>query len=167
MSDEGRAQIRGFGSLAQGRGGLAWSLAGGGGLSLESAEVTATGADAVHPNSFEGWSFATELDADPLAGAAIFRHIAIEAPNGATIVCWSAGAEGIPGHGEERTSAVIHAEEGRVPYEEALISTQYDASGDPTRIGLELWLADADQTSRAAATRVSGSLLGGSRTGGA
>jgi hypothetical protein len=56
---------------------------------------------------------------------------------------------------------------GDVAYDEALISTQYDGAGDPTRFGLELWPPDADQTTRAAATRVSSSLLGGARSGGA
>ena len=52
-----------------------------------------------------------------------------------------------------------------IPFEEALISTQYDGAGRPTRFGLELWPQEADQSNRAGATRVSASLLGASDAG--
>jgi hypothetical protein len=161
-----RAFIRGFGDPAHGRGGIAWSLGGGGALLVEGGEAAATEIDAVDPDPHEGWSFHTPLDGDPLQGAATFRHIAVEGPGGGTMVCTAVGPPGIAGHSEERASAALQTPDQDVPYEEALISTQYDAEGDPTRFGLELWPEDADTSIRAAAVRVSGSLLGGTRKGG-
>jgi len=164
MSDEGSAFVRGFGDLAGSRGGIAWSLAGGGAVSLEGEHVAATDVDAVSGES-GGWTFDTRLDGDPLQGAATFRHIAVDAPDRTTIACTAIGRQGIPGHGEERITGALYAGGEEIPYEEALISTQYDGDGNPTRFGLELWPQEADQTSRAAATRVSASILGGARVG--
>lgn len=99
-------------------------------------------------------------DRDPLAGAATFRFLAVELGGGGLLVATARGEPGAAGHGEERTLGwQLSGEE--VSRFETLISTQYDGEGTPTRIGLELWPADADQTSRAAATRVAGSALGG------
>jgi hypothetical protein len=165
MSDESGAFVRGFGDLAHGRGGIAWSLGGGGAVLVEGGEATATEIDTVDPDSQERWSFYTPLDGDPLQGAATFRHIVVEGAEGGTIVCTAVGPPGIAGHSEERNSAALHTPGEDVPYEEALISTQYDAEGDPTRFGLELWPVDADTSIRAAAVRVSGTLLGGTRQG--
>jgi hypothetical protein len=78
----------------------------------------------------------------------------------------SLGESGSSNHGDERTSAWLLTGEDAVPFEEALISTQYDGAGNPTRFGLELWPEDADQSSRAAATRVSASSLGSVESGG-
>ena len=164
MSDGGGDFIRGFGDLAAGRGGIAWSLAGGGAVMLENGQANATAADSVN-GSGGGWTFETRLESDPLQGAAVYRLIAIEAAEGATIVCTALGAQDIAGHAEERTTGTLDAGDEQVDYEETLISTQYDGAGDPTRFGLELWPVDADQTTRAAATRVSASLLGGARSG--
>jgi hypothetical protein len=159
--------VRGFGDLAGGRGGIAWSLGGGGAVILEDGRASATTPEAVSSQTAEGWSFEAQLDADALQGAATFRQIAVEAADGATIVCTAVGAPGIPGHSDERTTAILDAGGEQVHYEDALVSTQYDRSGDPTRFGLELWPTDADQTTRAAATRIAASLLGGARSGGA
>ena len=154
--------VRGFGDLSGGRGGIAWSVAGGGGSILNGGTASATDAESV---SGEGWTFETSLDPDPLSDASVFRHIAVQAGEGATIVCTSIGPRGITGHADEKSTGTLHSEGENVAYEEALISTQYDGSGDPTRFGLELWPTDADQTTRAAATRVSASLLAGIRSG--
>ena len=70
------------------------------------------------------------------------------------------GRPGSEGHGEEETTGWLLEGETATAFEETLISTQYDGSGKQTRLGLELWPEDADQSSRAAATRVSGSSLG-------
>jgi hypothetical protein len=102
---------------------------------------------------------------DPLAGAAVLRHLAIGGPADSLLLATARGAPGAAGHGSEEAVGWLLSAESGTPYEETLISTQYDGDGDPTRIGLELWPEDADQSSRAAATRVSGSLLGGVRTG--
>jgi hypothetical protein len=165
MSAEASAFVRGFADLAAGRAGVAWNFAGGGAVTLEGGEASATGVDAVDPDSDEPSSFYTPLDGDPLQSATTFRHITVETAEG-MIVCTATGPQGITGHGDEHTSARLHAGGEDIPYEEALISTQYDGAGDPTRFGLELWPPDADQTTRAAATRTSGSLLGGARSGG-
>jgi hypothetical protein len=165
MSDDG-VFVRGFGDLARGRGGIAWSVGDGGAVTLENGQSTLVEAEAVDPGSAEGHRFDSPLDGDTLAAASVFRHIVVEIEEG-MIVCTAIGPEGIAGHADERTEGVLHTGGEQVPYVEALISTQYDASGDPTRFGLELWPVDADQTARAAATRVSGSLLGGARSGSA
>jgi hypothetical protein len=166
MNAESGAFVRGFADLEDGRAGVAWGIAGGGAVTLEGGKASAAGVDAVDPGSDERWSFYTPLDGDPLRSATIFRHITVETAEG-MIVCTATGPQGIAGHGDEHTSARLRAGGEDVPYEEALISTQYDGGGDPTRFGLELWPPDADQTTRAAATRVSGSLLGGASSGGA
>ena len=54
--------------------------------------------------------------------------------------------------------------EDATPFEDTFISTQYDGGDDPTRLGLELWPEEAERASRAAATRVAASALGGIRT---
>ncbi len=164
MSDEALGFVRGFGDLAEGRGGIAWSFAGGGGLTIEGGQATAVAPDEVGDESDERWSFDTPLDSDPLEGAAIFRHIAVETADG-MIVCTATGEKGTRGHGDERTTATLRTGGEEIPFEESLISTQYDGDGNPTRLGLELWPEDADQSSRAAATRVAGSLLGGAKSG--
>jgi hypothetical protein len=160
MSD---AFVRGFGDLSGSNGGIAWSIGAGGAVALEGGKASATEAKEVTAKAGGAWAFETELE--PLEGAATFRHIAVEGAEGATIVCTSVGAPGISGHADERTAGVLHAGDDEFPYEDAFISTQYDGSGDPTRFGLELWPVDADQTTRAAATRVSASLLAGTRSG--
>lgn len=100
-----------------------------------------------------------------LADTGSFRHLAIQSGEAGILI---ATAEGPPGadHGAERISGSLIDNETGVSYEETLISTQYDGGGEPTRIGLELWPPDADQSTRAGATRVTGSLLGAARSGG-
>jgi hypothetical protein len=102
---------------------------------------------------------------DPLAGAGTFRQITVEASRDALLITVARRQPGAQGHGEEQTGGWLIQGEDAIAFEESLISTQYDGSNDPTRLGIELWPMNADQTSRAAATRVSGSLLGGARSG--
>ena len=102
---------------------------------------------------------------DPVSGAGAFRCLTVETGD-SLVVATARGEPGAQGHGEERTLGwMLHGEEV-TPFDQALISTQYDDQGNPTRIGLELWPVDADQTSRAAATRVAASVLGGVRSDG-
>jgi hypothetical protein len=101
---------------------------------------------------------------NPLEGAGTFRLITVEAGD-ALLLAAARGEPGARGHGEEESHGWRIEGEDAGAFEDSLISTQYDASGDPTRIGLELWPPDADQATRAAATRVAGSLLGGARAG--
>jgi hypothetical protein len=101
---------------------------------------------------------------DPLGGAGTFRFIAVGLGGEGLLVATARGEPGASGHGEERTLGWLLRDEEVSSFEEALVSTQYDGEGAPTRLGLELWPEDADQTSRAAATRVAGSSLGGARS---
>lgn len=97
---------------------------------------------------------------DPSARAGTFRHLAVEAPEGALIVVVSVGASGAA-HGEEEIAAwLLGAEGGASAYGEALLSTQYDDTGSQMRMGLELWPQGTDQTDRAVATRGAGTALG-------
>jgi hypothetical protein len=104
--------------------------------------------------------FIARWKADPLEGAATFRHLAIERPGESFLIATAMGRPGSEGHGEEETTGWLLEGETATAFEETLISTQYDGSGKQTRLGLELWPEDADQSSRAAATRVSGGSLG-------
>ena len=119
------------------------------------------------PQTFECRGQICRWAVPPLEGAGTFRQIAVEPDEGAILVAVARGEPGARGHGEEETGGWLIRGEDASAFEESLISTQYDAGGDPTRIGLELWPADTEKTSRAAATRVSGSLLGGAHSGGA
>jgi hypothetical protein len=94
---------------------------------------------------------------DPLQGAGTFRHLTIEAADGALLVASARGAPGAEGHGDESTSAWRIDPDGQQSrFAEALISTQYDADGRPTRVGIELWPGED-----APPTRVACSIVGG------
>jgi hypothetical protein len=130
-------------------------------VSVCAAEVRSSGSDQTVPCS----GFIARWSADPLEGAATFRHLAIERSGESFLILTATGHPGTAGHGEELTSGWLLEGENAIPFEESLISTQYDDSGKPTRLGLELWAEDADQSSRAAATRVSGAPLGVATSG--
>ena len=115
--------------------------------------------------TFECAGQLSEWVGDPLEDASVLRHLAVGGSPGPQLIATARGVPGGDGHGSERAVGWLLSGDRGVPYEETLISTQYEGNGDPTRIGLELWPEDADQSSRTAATRVSGSLLGGLRAG--
>jgi hypothetical protein len=99
---------------------------------------------------------------DPLEGATTFRHLTLEGADGALLIATAWAQPGAEGHGDERTSAWrIDADGQESHYGEALISTQYDGDGHPTRIGLELWPGEDSPP-----TRVACSVLGGADAGG-
>jgi hypothetical protein len=98
--------------------------------------------------------------ANPIEGGAVLRHLAIERGDESFLIASALGRPGSEGHGDEHAAGWLLEGENATLFEETLISTQYDASGRHTRLGLELWPQDADQSSRAAAVRVSGSSLG-------
>src|SRR4051812_12796123 len=100
----------------------------------------------------------------PVEGAGTFRHLAIDAGDESLLVAGALGDSGVE-HGDERSSAWLIRGEDDIRFEDSFISTQYDAAGDPTRFGLELWPEEAERASRAAATRVAASSLGGVRVG--
>jgi hypothetical protein len=221
MSDDGPAGalVCGFSDLAAGIGGLAWGLAGGGGLLLNQGEVTPAEAEiseaddgvqvemsagevkveaSVVPRTglialrdaeggqpptgsvegavcratvrSAGWGRTLECpghlsrwEGDPLEGAGSFRHLTSEAAGGGVLIVSARGEPGLEGHGDERTSAwLLDSEGGFSAFGEALISTQYDGDGRPTRAGLELWPGEDTPPMRVAATS-----LGGTRGDGA
>jgi hypothetical protein len=120
------------------------------------AEVRSTGGNQTFPCS----GYIARWSTNPIQGAGTFRQLAIERSDESFLIAIALGQPGSEGHGEERISGWLLEGENATPFEESLISTEYDEAGKPTRLGLELWPEDADQTSRAAATRVSGSSLG-------
>jgi hypothetical protein len=100
---------------------------------------------------------------DPLEGAGTFRHLAVELGDGSLLIASAWGEQRLEGHGNERVSAwLIDADGAMSGFEEALLSTQYDGDGHPTRAGLELWPADD-----APPVRVAASSLGGAEVKGA
>jgi hypothetical protein len=120
------------------------------------AEVTSSEGD----QTFSCSGYIARWSTDPVAGAVAYRFLAIERGEESFLIATAVGAAGSESHGDERTSGWQLDGETATPFDESLISTQYDGSGSQTRLGLELWPVDADQSSRAAATRVSGSSLG-------
>jgi hypothetical protein len=102
--------------------------------------------------------------ADPLEGAGTFRHAAIDAGDESLLVLEARGDAGGE-HGDERTAAWQIRGEDESRFEDAFVSTQYDGEGEPTRFGLELWPEEVERASRAAATRVAASQIGGTRVG--
>jgi hypothetical protein len=110
------------------------------------------------PGQISRWS------ADPLEGAGTARHLAIDAGEQSLLVVESRGEPGAV-HADERAGAWLIRDEDDTPFEDSFISTQYDGQGAPTRFGLELWPEEAERASRAAATRVAASSLGGISVG--
>lgn len=105
----------------------------------------------------------TSWSEDPLEGAGTFRHLAVDIGEGSLLIASAWGEPGLEGHGDERVSAWLIDADGAVSgFEEALLSTQYDGDGHPTRAGLELWPADD-----APPVRVAASSLGGADVKGA
>jgi hypothetical protein len=112
------------------------------------------------PGQISRWS------ADPLEGAGTARHLAVDAGEESLLVAESRGEPGA-GHADERVGAWLIRGEEDSPFEDTFISTQYDRQSAPTRFGLELWPEEAERASRAAATRVTASSLGGVSVGNA
>ena len=102
----------------------------------------------------------------PVEGAGAFRHLAVDSGEESLLLAESRGDPGAD-HGDERSAAWLIRGEDDSRFEDSFISTQYGADDEPTRFGLELWPEDSERASRAAATRVSASLLGGARIGNA
>ncbi|HEX2358805.1 MAG TPA: hypothetical protein VHH72_03210 [Solirubrobacterales bacterium] len=103
---------------------------------------------------FEGAGQVTRWARSPIEGIGLFRHLAIPAPDGGLLVAAAARELDRSDHAAERTAAWLIDAGGRATrFSEALLSTQYDAEGRQTRIGLELWPEDPEAPAmRAAAT---------------
>jgi hypothetical protein len=101
---------------------------------------------------------------DPLEGAGTFRHLAIDPGDESLLVLESRGGPDAE-HGEERSAAWLIRGEEETRFEDAFVSTQFGASNEPNRFGLELWPEESERSSRAAASRVAASPLGGIEAG--
>lgn len=99
---------------------------------------------------------------DPLDGADLLRHVWLSLGEGDQLLCAARRPRGTAEHGEEETAAWrARRDHGAGAFEEALLSTQYDGEGRPTRIGLELWPEAEDELGP---TRAAGVVIGGSQT---
>jgi len=138
-------------------------------LALDEGGLTATvcvadvspagGSESIQcPGQISRWS------SNPLDGAGSFRHLTVDAGEQSLLVAVSRGEPGTE-HGDELTSGWLILGEDESRFEESFVSTQFGADDDPTRFGLELWPPGSERASRAAATRVSASSLGGARVG--
>jgi hypothetical protein len=125
------------------------------------AEVSPEGAKSVRcSGQISRW------EADPLEGTGTFRHLAVDAGDESLLIVEASGAPGAD-HGDERTNAWRIRDEDETRLEDTFVSTQYGGDAAPTRFGLELWPEEVERASRAAATRVAASPIGGVTVGGA
>jgi hypothetical protein len=76
---------------------------------------------------------------DPLADAALLRHVTAPAMDGTLILLTSLRPAGAAEHASELASAWLLDDDGASEFGEALLSTQYDSTGLAIRAGLELW----------------------------
>ncbi|MSO41905.1 MAG: hypothetical protein EXQ70_08470 [Solirubrobacterales bacterium] len=99
----------------------------------------------------------TRWRSSPEAIPATTRHLAMTSEEGAVMVVVAAGPAAAEGHGDEQTQAWLIDVEGTItPFQEALLSTEYDDSGAQRRFNLELWPTDSE----AQPMRESGTALG-------
>jgi hypothetical protein len=132
------------------------------GGTLEAAICSATVRSKARGRTFQCPGHLSRWADDPLEGAGRFRHLTVEGAEGSLLLVCSRGDPGAENHGDEEAAAwLLKPEGGAVTFGEALLSTQYDGAGRPTRAGLELWPEGEEQTTRAAATRAAGTRLGG------
>jgi hypothetical protein len=130
---------------------------------LEAATCTATVRSADRGRTLQCRGHLTRWSGDPLEGAGTLRHLAVEGGEGSLLLVTAQGAAGAAGHGDEQTAGwLLDGEGGSSTFAESLVSTQYDANGQPTRAGLELWpLGEEETMIRSAATRAAATRLGG------
>lgn len=103
----------------------------------------------------------TRWESDPSAGAGLIRHLIVPS-DGSMIVLVATRPEGSTDHASESTSSWLAGPpEGAAAFAESFLSTQYDSSGTPTRVGLELWPTGPD----AHALRAAGSVAHGAESG--
>ena len=80
---------------------------------------------------------------DPGTGSGLFRAVTLPAPSDEVVLLTARREAGDANHADEATLAwLLRGDGSATPYEEALLSTQYDADELQTRLGLELWPAD-------------------------
>lgn len=128
------------------------SPAGSPSAALGQAEVRITGPD----ESLSCPATHVTWESDPTEGAELVRHVTFPTAGGGAIVLIASRPVGQSDHAAESVTAWrLEPGESPSPFAEALLSTQYDGDGIPTRAGLELWPDDPD----APATRAAGSRL--------
>lgn len=100
----------------------------------------------------------TRWKGDPTEGTALLRHLALPGADGSLLVAIAVRPSGAAEHDGELAGAWMLGPGGEVSgFDEALLSTEYDALERPTRAGLELWPADGDlPPARAAGVRMGG-----------
>jgi hypothetical protein len=99
--------------------------------------------------------------ADP-PNADAFRHLVVPLGEDSLVILAARRPGEAEGHGQEDVACWrLEAEGGAAPFAEALLSTQYDAAGDQTRAGLELW-PEGDE---APPTRAAGTTIGHAAAG--
>ena len=95
--------------------------------------------------------------ADPTEAAGLLRHLALPAAEDSVLIAISSAEPGAPDHSAEACSAwLLDPEGGSAAYPEALVSTQYDAAGLQTRVGVELWSGEDDAPPMRGAGTVAG-----------
>jgi hypothetical protein len=82
------------------------------------------------------WTLAGEIDWDEIEA---IRLLGGRFEDGRTLAVGAIRPAGADGHGDEIAIGALRDEEGPVPLEEVLISTEYDAAELPRRVGLELF----------------------------
>jgi hypothetical protein len=107
--------------------------------------------------------FVLRWAAEPAAGAQLFRALAVPAADGGLVLLTARREPGGADHAAEATAAWLLGSGGDASaFDEALLSTQYDGEGRQTRLGLELWPAEAEAPPmRASATALGVSTAGG------
>ena len=91
------------------------------------------------------------LEGELGAGHSALRVLTGATGDGSLILLAAARPDGADGHDKEAPRAVLISHSGEVkPIEEALVSTQYSASGRVERVGLELYAEGDDYPVRGA-----------------
>lgn len=87
---------------------------------------------------------------EPPAGLVV-RTLSSRLDDGRLLLFAAVRPSEVRGHGEEALAGAIVGAEGVERFEQVLLSTEYDASGAPTRIGLEAYAAAGEIPRRIAA----------------
>jgi hypothetical protein len=125
--------------------GVRLELAPGIGVAWDDVDRARADLAAEHPSA--EWSLEGELG----AGHSALRVLTGATAKGSLILLAAARPKGADGHDSESPRAVLISRSGEVrPIEEALLSTQYSASGRVERVGLELYAEGDDYPVRGA-----------------
>jgi hypothetical protein len=105
------------------------------------------------------WRLSGELDPERVSA---LRVVCARFDDGRLLAVAASRPSGAAGHGEESVRAALVDPAGSVTeLTEALLSTEYDSDGRPTRIGLELYADEDAAPLRVAADREADAARGG------